>query len=124
MSCVSWRRQGVSPRTTTAMVPTTMSTFPGAGSSSCLTRQVGCSWGSSWGLPCVPVPLVLLHSCVTLPVTLVLQHSWDPCDLVPWDRVVERHLSSWGRRMHRALLMLSGGTLSLGISFAAKGRER
>ena len=41
--------------------------------------------------PCIPAPLVLLHSCVTLPVTRVLQHSWDPWDLVPWDRVVEMH---------------------------------
>lgn len=73
MSCASGWRRGASPRTTMAMVPTTMSTSLGAGSSSCLTRQVGCSWGSSQGLchpaqpPCVPVTLVLCplghHPC-------------------------------------------------------------
>lgn len=52
------------------------------------------------------------------------QCCWDPRDLIPWDWVVEVHLCSWVRRMHRALLMWSGGLLSPDTSFAAKGWER
>jgi len=69
MSCATQPRRGASPRTTMAMVPTTMSTSLGAGSSSCLTRQVGCSGGlrhPAWP-PRVPASLVLCpltcHPC-------------------------------------------------------------
>lgn len=37
--------------------------------------------------------------------------------------VVEMHLCSWGRGMYRPLLLRTGGILSPGSSFAAKGRE-
>ena len=73
MSCASPWRQGTSPRTTTATVLTTMSTSLGAGSSSCLTRQVGCSWGSSWGLPGHPASQLPWSCCTAL----------SPC-LSPW----------------------------------------
>lgn len=78
--CLSQRSQGASPRTTTAMVPTMTSTSPGAGSSSCLTRQVGCSWGYSQP-PCTPPPLVLRHSRVPLPVTAGLLGPLGSCPM-------------------------------------------
>lgn len=112
---VGHRRRGASgascwrttagPRTTTAMGPTTTSTSPGAGSSSCPTRQVG-SWCSAppatWGCVAVPhspaPPRVLLYSCC-----------------VP-------NPALWGGRARGAVPVASGGTLSPEIR-AAKGRE-
>lgn len=63
------------------------------------------SWGS-WGSSCP-------HSAAGTHVISSHGIGW-------W----KSHLCSWVRRMHRALLMWSGGLLSPDTSFAAKGWER
>lgn len=59
-----------------------------------------------------------------------LCHLSPQCCRTPGTPVILSHgigwwkgISSWGGRVHRALLMSSGGVLNPGTSFATKGRE-